>query len=119
MGWTGPIAGINIHGGVYRGAFPVRFGDRNPPSSAYATFSPIFHYDALGEFFGGNFWDGRATGERLGNPAADQALGPPLNPVEQNMPSKTAVCEAVAGAKTPPCLRQCGGRGRLIAARRA
>ena len=114
VGWTGPIAGINIHGGVYRGAFPVRFGDRKPPSSAYATFSPIFHYDAtLGEFFGGNFWDGRATGERLGNPAADQALGPPLNPVEQNMPSKTAVCEAVAGARYAPLFEAVWGPGSL------
>ncbi len=31
--------------------------------------------DGEGLFVGGNFWDGRATGELLGNPAADQALG--------------------------------------------
>ena len=47
----------------------------------------------------GNFWDGRATGEKLGNPAADQALGPFLNPVEQNNPSKQAVLEQIAKAK--------------------
>lgn len=100
VGWTGPVAGNNVHGAVYRGAVPQRFGNRKPPSSAYATFSPVFHYDAGGdEFIGGNFWDGRATGERLGNPAADQALGPFLNPVEQNMPSARAVCEEVAEAK--------------------
>jgi len=98
VGWTGRIAGINLHGAVYRGAVPQRFGDRKPPSTAYATFSPIFHFDGT-EFVGGNFWDGRATGERLGNPAADQALGPFLNPVEQNMPSKQAVCEEVADSK--------------------
>ena len=40
----------------------------------------------------------RATGERLGNPAADQALGPFLAPVEQNMPSMVAVCVAVASS---------------------
>ena len=28
------------------------------------------------------FWDGRATGARLGDPLAEQALGPFLNPVE-------------------------------------
>ena len=84
-GWTGPIPGINIKGAVYRGAIPTRFGNRKPPSAAYATLSPIFHYDEVeGLFVGGNFWDGRATGESLGNPAADQALGPFLNPVEQN-----------------------------------
>ncbi len=100
VGFTGPIGGINLHGAVYRGAVPQRFGNRKPPSAAYATFAPIFHYDAgEGLFIGGNFWDGRATGEALGNPAADQALGPFLNPVEQNNPSKQAVLEKVAASK--------------------
>ena len=99
-GWTGPIGGINKHGAVYHGAVPQRFGNRKPPSAAYATPSPIFHYDASeGLFEGGNFWDGRATGEHLGNPAADQALGPFLNPVEQNNPSARAVLEQVAASK--------------------
>lgn len=100
VGFTGPSPGINRHGAVYRGAVPRRFGNRKPPSTAYATFSPIFHYDAAeGHFVGGNFWDGRATGERLGNPAADQALGPFLNPVEQNNPNRRAVLEQVAASK--------------------
>lgn len=99
-GFTGPVPGINKHGAVYRGAVPIRFGNRKPPTSAYATLSPIFHYDMEeGLFVGGNFWDGRATGEHLGNPAADQALGPFLNPVEQNNPSKMAVCNQVAASK--------------------
>ena len=100
VGWTGPIPGINKTGAVYRGAVPTRFGNRKPPSAAYATLSPLFHFDEEeGLFVGGNFWDGRATGERLGNPAADQALGPFLNPVEHNNPSKQAVCDQVAGSK--------------------
>ncbi|AAM06299.1 TPA: cytochrome-c peroxidase [Methanosarcina acetivorans] len=99
-GFTGPIAGINIKGSVYRGAVPQRFGNRKPPSAAYATLSPIFHYDEdEGLFVGGNFWDGRATGEMLGNPAADQAMGPFLNPVEQNNPSKEAVLEQIATSR--------------------
>lgn len=100
VGFTGPIPGINRHGAVYRGAVPFRFGNRKPPSAAYATLSPIFHFDAgEGLFVGGNFWDGRATGALLGNPAADQALGPFLNPVEQNNPSKEAVIMQVAASK--------------------
>ncbi|NVK44496.1 MAG: cytochrome C [Oceanospirillaceae bacterium] len=91
-GWTGPVAGINRHGGVYRGAIPVRFGGRKPPSAAYATQSPVFGFSASGRPSGGNFWDGRATGEKLGNPAADQAQGPFLNPVEQNNPDPQSVC---------------------------
>jgi cytochrome c peroxidase len=76
---------------VYEGSVPDSFGDRKPPSAAYATLSPIFHQDKQGLFIGGNFWDGRATGEVLGNPAADQAQGPFLNPVEQALPDKACV----------------------------
>ena len=100
VGFTGPIPGINAHGAIYPGAVPQRAGNRKPPTAAYATLSPIFHYDETeGLFVGGNFWDGRATGEVLGNPAADQALGPFLNPVEQNNPSKQSVLEKVATSK--------------------
>ncbi len=113
-GWTGAVAGINVHGSVYRGAVPQRFGNRKPPSNAYATFSPVFFFNAiLGEYVGGNFWDGRATGERLGNPAADQALGPFLNPVEQNMPSKAAVVDAVAASKYAGLFDEVWGPGSL------
>jgi cytochrome c peroxidase len=99
VGYTGPNPGINIGGAVYKGAVPHRYGNRKPPSAAYATFSPVFHYDEdEGIFIGGNFWDGRATGMILGNPAADQALGPFLNPVEQNNPSKQAVLEEIGSS---------------------
>jgi cytochrome c peroxidase len=96
-GFTGPIPAINKRGAVYPGAIPQRFGNRKPPAASYATLAPIFHWDPVEELFiGGNFWDGRATGEHLGNPAADQALGPFLNPVEQNMPGKMAVLQKIA-----------------------
>lgn len=95
-GFTGPKSRVNAVTAVYPGAVVKRFGNRKPPSAAYAAFSPLFDYDPVdGLFFGGNFWDGRATGWNLGNPAADQALGPFLNPVEQNMPSREAVLEQV------------------------
>lgn len=98
-GFTGGIPGINLHGAVYRGADPKMFGNRKPPSAAYATFSPVFYHDAgEGVFVGGNFWDGRATGERLGSPAADQALGPFLNPVEHNNARKEDVLVQVAAS---------------------
>jgi cytochrome c peroxidase len=100
VGFTGPNPAINKKGSVYSGAVPQRFGNRKPPSAAYATFSPVFHYDEEeGLFVGGNFWDGRATGEHLGNPAADQAIGPFLNPVEQNNPSAERVLMQIAKSK--------------------
>jgi cytochrome c peroxidase len=100
VGFTGPYGGINVKGSVIRGAVPQRFGNRKPPSAAYATQSPVLYFDEEeGLFIGGNFWDGRATGEILGNPAADQAMGPFLNPVEHNMPSEKAVLEVIAASK--------------------
>ncbi|HSN49548.1 MAG TPA: cytochrome c peroxidase [Flavobacterium sp.] len=98
-GFTGPVVGFNIHGSVYRGADAQNFGNRKPPSAAYATFSPVFHYDNFeGVFIGGNFWDGRATGERLGSPTAEQALGPFLNSAEHNLSSKLDVIMKIAQA---------------------
>lgn len=99
VGWTGPDSSINMGGAVYPGAVHDRFGNRKPPASAYAALSPVLFYDKKeGIFVGGSFWDGRATGEKLGNPAADQAQGPFLNPLEHNLPDAKAVCERVAAA---------------------
>jgi cytochrome c peroxidase len=103
-GWTGPLASINQGGAVYEGSIPDRFGNRKPPSSAYATPSPVLHYEVVDNqavFVGGNFWDGRATGEKLGNPAADQAQGPFLNPVEQALPDNACVVHRVCNPTNP------------------
>jgi cytochrome c peroxidase len=109
-GFTGPRSGLNVQSGIYRGAIAYRFGNRKPPSSAYATFSPVFHFDKEeGLFVGGNFWDGRATGARLGNPAAEQALGPFMNPVEQNHPSKESVLQEIAKSRYAPLWKQIWG----------
>ena len=102
VGFTGPLSDTNAHGAVYEGSILGRFGDRKPPSAAYATLSPIFHQDKSGLFVGGNFWDGRATGEVLGNPAADQALGPFLNHVEQALPDSACVVYRVCTATSYP-----------------
>jgi cytochrome c peroxidase len=113
-GWTGGIAGVNLHGAVYRGAMPTRFGNRKPPTSAYAAFGPNFHFDEeAGEFVGGVLWDGRATGDRLGNPAADQALGPFLVDVEQNMPSMQSVCMHVEESRYADLFEVVWGPGSL------
>jgi cytochrome c peroxidase len=111
-GWTGPIADINAAGSVYEGSVDGLFGNRKPPSSAYATPSPILHFvmekkESL--FVGGNFWDGRATGERLGSPAAEQALGPFLNPLEQAVPDAAEVVTRICASSYAALFTQeCG-----------
>jgi cytochrome c peroxidase len=95
---------------VYRGARRERSGNRKPPSAAYATQSPVFHYDAKeGDFAGGNFWDGRATGWLLGNPAAEQAQGPFVNPVEHNLRDERTVVQKVCSSGYAPHFRQIYG----------
>ncbi len=84
--FVGPVSELNVHGAVYPGAVHVRFGNRKPPSAAYASFSPDFHYDAgEGLYLGGMFWDGRALN------TVEQAKGPFLNPLEMNNPNQRSV----------------------------
>ena len=86
-GFNGPVSELNRTTGSYPGSVRTRFSDRKPQSHAYAPLSPVLHYNSgQGDLVGGNFWDMRATGRRLGNPAAEQAQGPPTNPVEMGLP---------------------------------
>lgn len=110
-GFTGPDGDVNAHGAMYEGSIPGRFGDRKPPSSAYSTLSPVLHLARRegGTFVGGNFFDGRATGEKLGNPAADQAQGPFLNPVEQGLRDSACVVYRVSVADYAEAYKQLWG----------
>ena len=86
-GFTGLVSELNRTTGSYPGSVRTRFSDRKPQSHAYAPLAPVLHYNpGQGDLVGGNFWDMRATGRRLGNPAAEQAQGPPTNPVEMGLP---------------------------------
>jgi cytochrome c peroxidase len=72
---------------AYPGSVRTRFSNRKPQTHTYAPYAPVLHYNVYREdLVGGNFWDMRATGRRLGNPAAEQAQGPPTNPVEMGLP---------------------------------
>jgi cytochrome c peroxidase len=86
-GFTGPVSELNRTTAAYPGSVRTRFSNRKPQTHAYAPLSPVLHYNpGQGDLVGGNFWDMRATGRRLGNPAAEQAQGPPTNPVEMGLP---------------------------------
>jgi cytochrome c peroxidase len=110
VGFTGPDSYINAGQAVYPGAIDDRAGNRKPPTAAYGGDSPILHYDADDEVWvGGMFWDGRASGWTLGDPLAEQAQGPFLNPLEQNMPSAKQVVDAVARSSYSGLFRQVWG----------
>lgn len=80
---------------VSEGVIPGLFGGRNSPASAYAMYAPVRFIDGDGLYVGGQFWDSRATGLVRGDPLADQALGPFLNPVEMANPDMATVVKDV------------------------
>lgn len=99
-GFTGPISELNRTTGSYPGSVRTRFSERKPQTHTYAPLSPVLHYnEGQGDLVGGNFWDMRATGRRLGNPAAEQAEGPPTNPVEMGLPD--IACAVYRGSQRP------------------
>jgi len=93
VGFTGPDSNVNLKTGIYPGAAPGRFGNRKPPSAAYASFSPKREYNAKDEtWVGGQFWDGRM------DDLVAQAKGPFLNPLEMNNESAQDVVAKVRQA---------------------
>lgn len=114
VGYTGPTSAINAGQAVYPGAVPTRFGNRKPPAASYGGDSPVLYYDPTDEVWvGGMFWDGRATGWTLGDPLAEQAMGPFLNPLEQNNPNKRLVVAKVAMSSYAGLFVQVWGPGSL------
>ncbi|MBW8382919.1 MAG: cytochrome-c peroxidase [Youngiibacter sp.] len=114
VGFTGPDEIVNDTTVVYPGAISTRFGNRKPPSAAYGGESPILYYDEAEEvWIGGMFWDGRATGWTLGDPLAEQAQGPFLNPLEQAMPNARTVCVKVSLSDYAGLFEEVWGKGSL------
>ena len=99
---------------VSEGVIPGLFGGRNSPSAAYAMYAPIFYFnEGEGLWIGGQFWDGRATGNVLGDPLADQALGPFLNPVEMANTKKAQVIADIAASDYADLFEQVWGKNSL------
>jgi cytochrome c peroxidase len=113
-GFTGPESDINAQGGVYEGAVDTRFGNRHPPTAAYGGDSPVLYYnETVGLWIGGMFFDGRATGWELGDPLAEQAQRPFLNPVEQNNPNSSDVVQKVRISNYANLFEEVWGNGSL------
>ena len=78
---------------VSQGIHLERFGNRNTPTAAYASFVPAFHYDEKEKLYvGGMFLDGNAKDLKA------QAKGPFLNPVEMANPDAASVVKKVQRA---------------------
>jgi cytochrome c peroxidase len=86
-GFTGPIPSLNATTAAYPGSVHFRFGKRKPQAYTYSPSYPVLNYDeSQQDFYGGNFWDLRATGYLLQSADAEQAQSPPHDEQEMGLP---------------------------------
>jgi cytochrome c peroxidase len=91
-GFSGPIPSVNLTMVAYPGSFEFRAGKRTAQRYTYAPNFPILNFNKTQQaFFGGNFWDSRATGYLLGSPDAEQAQHPPVDTQEHMFPDTACV----------------------------
>src|SRR6266850_868810 len=91
-GFSGPIPSVNLTMIAYPGSFQFRAGKRTAQRYTYSPNFPVLNFNAAqNAFFGGNFWDSRATGYLLGSPDANQAQGPPVDTQEHALPDTACV----------------------------
>ncbi len=113
-GWSGPIPSVNLTMIAYPGTAHYRAGKRTAQRHTYAPFFPVLQYNqeqAL--FFGGNFWDSRATGYKLRNPDAEQAQGPPVDTQEMGFPDTACVAFRLSQAVYRPLFERVWGKRSL------
>ncbi len=80
---------VFVHGALSVGDDGFSLGGRNAPTAAYAQFNPDFGTNDDGDYIGGQFHDGRSATLK------DQAMGPPLDGAEMQMPDKDSVIERI------------------------
>src|ERR1700739_3323303 len=114
VGWSGPIPTVNLTMIAYPGTVHFRAGKRTPQRHTYAPFFPVLQYNQEQQlFFGGNFWDSRATGYRLGTPDAEQAQGPPVDTQEMGFPDTACVAFRLSQAVYKPLFERMWGKDSL------
>ena len=111
VAFSGPIPSVNLTMIAYPGTAHFRAGKRSAQRYPYAPFFPVLQYNQeQGLFFGGNFWDSRATGYLLRNPDAHQAQGPP-DTQEMGNPDTACITFKLSKAVYRPLFELVWGKG--------
>jgi len=101
--FSGPIQSVNLTMIAYPGSYRYRAAKRTAQRYTYSHTFPVLNYNTTQElFFGGNFWDGRATGMKLQTPDAEQAQGPPVDPLEMGNPDIACIAWKISQAPYRP-----------------
>jgi len=110
VGFSGPIPSVNLTMIAYPGSFHYRAGKRTAQRYTYSPDFPVLEYNTTqGAFFGGNFWDSRATGYELQSPDAHQAQGPPVDTQEMMFPDTACIVYRLSQAVYRPLFEQIWG----------
>ncbi len=113
-GFSGSIPSVNLTMIAYPGSFQFRAGKRTAQRYTYSPNFPVLnHNDTQNAFFGGNFWDSRATGYLLGSPDANQAQGPPVDTQEHALPDTACIAFRLTTAAYRPLFETVWGVGSL------
>jgi cytochrome c peroxidase len=112
VAFSGPIPSVNLTMIAYPGTVHLRAGKRTAQRYPYAPFFPVLQFnEEQGLFFGGNFWDSRATGYLLRNPDAHQAQGPPVDTQEMGNPDTACITYKLSKAGYRPLFELVWGKG--------
>src|SRR5256886_628818 len=112
VGFSGPIPSVNLTMVAYPGTVHFRAGKRTAQRYTYSPFFPVLQYnEEQGLFFGGNFWDSRATGYLLRSPDAQQSQGPPVDTQEMRFPDTACVAFRLSRAMYRPLFEEVWGAG--------
>jgi cytochrome c peroxidase len=102
-GFSGPIPSVNLTMVAYPGTYRYRAAKRTAQRYTYSPYFPVLSYNqAQNLFFGGNFWDGRATGYKLQSPDSEQAQHPPVDPLEMGNPDTACIAYKISQAPYRP-----------------
>ncbi|PYM78972.1 MAG: hypothetical protein DME09_22270 [Candidatus Rokuibacteriota bacterium] len=113
-GFSGPIPSVNLTMVAFPGSFHFRAGKRTAQRYTYSPWFPVLQFnETQALFFGGNFWDSRATGYLLQNPDAEQAQHPPVDTQEMGAPDTACIVFRLSQAEYRPLFEQVWGEGAL------
>jgi cytochrome c peroxidase len=103
VAFSGPIQSVNLTMIAYPGSYRYHANKLTAQRYTYSHTFPVLNYDTTqGLFFGGNFWDGRATGMLLQSADAEQAQGPPVDPGEMGNPDIACIAYKISQAPYRP-----------------
>jgi cytochrome c peroxidase len=104
--FSGPMPSVNLTMIAYPGSYHYRAAKRTAQRYPYShAFPDLFYNTTQGLFFGGNFCDGRATGMKLQSVDAEQAQGPPVDPLEMGNPDIACIAWKISHAPYLPLFK--------------